>query len=190
MSSRFIAIVAALAAFLVPAAAQARLQCVPYARAVSGVEIRGNAKTWWGQAAGRYERGNEPRVGAVMAMPGIRKMPNGHVAMVSKIINDREVLLDHANWSRPGGIERGVRAVDVSANGDWSLVRVWHAGSGDLGITHYPVSGFIYGNRAQPEVTFAAVVKTNRGPLLSDEVIRLAALEANPPAGSGIALLR
>ena len=30
-----------------PAAAEAYLQCVPFARAESGVDIRGNAKTWW-----------------------------------------------------------------------------------------------------------------------------------------------
>ena len=30
----------------------ARLQCVPYAREESGVELRGNASTWWRQARG------------------------------------------------------------------------------------------------------------------------------------------
>jgi hypothetical protein len=33
------------------------LQCVPYARLVSGVAIRGDAWTWWDQAAARYSRG-------------------------------------------------------------------------------------------------------------------------------------
>jgi hypothetical protein len=51
----------------VSATASDYLQCVPFARAESGVEIRGNAKTWWSQAAGTYDRGNEPRKGAVMA---------------------------------------------------------------------------------------------------------------------------
>ena len=51
------------------------LQCVPYARETSGVEIFGNAKTWWGQAAGRYERGFTPKVGAVMAFKPTRAMP-------------------------------------------------------------------------------------------------------------------
>ena len=44
-----------------PAAAQSYLQCVPFARAESGVDIRGNAKTWWAQAASDYARGDEPR---------------------------------------------------------------------------------------------------------------------------------
>ncbi len=188
MILRFAAIAVAIFSIALPGFAHARLQCVPYARAVSGVEIRGNAHTWWGQAAGKYERGSTPREGAVMAMPGSGRMRLGHVAKVAKIVNEREVLLDHANWSRPGGIERNVRAIDVSAKGDWSRVRVWHAGSGDLGVTSYPVSGFIYANRAVPTMQFAAV-KKDRGPLLSDEVIRLASLEANT-SGGGIALLR
>lgn len=134
-------------------AAQARLQCVPFAREMSGIQIRGNAETWWGQAAGKYERNQTPEAGAVLAMPGTSKMPMGHVAMVSKVIGDREILLTHANWSRPGMIERNVRAVDVSPNGDWSQVRVWHAGSAQLGITIYPASGFIHpGKTVEPTV--------------------------------------
>ncbi len=124
------------------------LQCVPFARQVSGIEIFGNAKTWWSQAAGRYDRGTNPKVGSVMAFKPIKSMPIGHVAMVSKVISDREVLIDHANWSRINGrrgqIERGVRAIDVSEAGDWSRVRVWYAPLRDLGTTHYPLFGFIY----------------------------------------------
>ncbi|HEY0595087.1 CHAP domain-containing protein [Sphingopyxis sp.] len=132
----------------VPAAARDYLQCVPFARAESGVEIRGNAKTWWAQAAGTYERGEEPRKGAVMAFAGTRGMPLGHVAVVKKVVSDREILIDHANWSpingRRGQIERNVRVVDVSDAGDWSMVRVWYAPIGDLGLRANPVQGFIY----------------------------------------------
>ena len=63
------------------------LQCVPYARALSGIEIRGDAYTWWNQAAGKYERGSRPRVGAVMAFTPYGKMHLGHVAAVSRIID-------------------------------------------------------------------------------------------------------
>jgi surface antigen len=133
----------------VPAQAKsAYLQCVPYARQVSGVNIRGNAWTWWGQAAGRYERGNTPKVGAVMSFKKTARNPFGHVAMVSQIVSDREVLISHANWSRRGGIERDVRAVDVSAAGDWSEVRVWFAPLGNLGTSSYPINGFIYSDGA------------------------------------------
>ncbi|UKK86331.1 CHAP domain-containing protein [Sphingopyxis sp. BSN-002] len=139
-----------------PAAARDYLQCVPFARAESGVEIRGNAKTWWSQAAGTYERGQEPRKGAVMAFAGTGGMPLGHVAVVKKIVSDREILIDHANWSpingRRGQIERNVRVVDVSSAGDWSMVRVWYAPIGDLGLRANPVQGFIYaGGNARPD---------------------------------------
>ena len=175
---RFLAVaVMAISALSMPAYAQASrvLQCVTYARAVSGVDLRGNAHSWWDQAEGRYARGTAPRVGAVMAMPSFEGMRNGHVAMVSKIINEREVLIDHANWSRPGMVERHVRVLDVSAKGDWSQVRVWHAGSRGLGVTSYPVSGFIYTNAAGTE--FAQKGNTNPGLLLSEEILSLAALE-------------
>lgn len=36
--------------------------------------------------------------------------------------------------SRRGQIERNVRVVDVSSAGDWSMVRVWYAPIGDLGL--------------------------------------------------------
>ena len=139
----------------VPAAAKSYLQCVPFARAESGVEIRGNAKTWWSQAAGTYQRGEEPRKGAVMAFAGTRGMPMGHVAVVKKIVSDREILIDHANWSpingRRGQIERDVRVVDVSDAGDWSMVRVWYAPIGDLGLRANPVQGFIYADGTREE---------------------------------------
>ena len=52
---------------LAAAPAQARyLQCAPFAREVSGIDLHGNANTWWGQAAGRYERGQRPEPGAVV----------------------------------------------------------------------------------------------------------------------------
>ncbi|MDK2761738.1 MAG: CHAP domain-containing protein [Sphingopyxis sp.] len=131
-----------------PAVAADYLQCVPFARAESGVDIRGNARTWWAQAAGTYQRGNEPRQGAVMAFAGTSSMPMGHVAVVKKIVSDREILVDHANWSpingRRGQIERNARVVDVSDAGDWSMVRVWYAPIGQLGLRASPVQGFIY----------------------------------------------
>ena len=156
-----------------PTMVQARstLQCVPFARQVSGIDIRGNAKTWWGQAEGRYDRGQAPREGAVLAMPGSGRMRLGHVAMVSKIVNDREILLTHANWSHRGGIERDVRAIDVSDKGDWSRVRIWYAGNGDLGTSSYPVSGFIYPGSAR-----SVTSETRTAFSLPSDVIALAAL--------------
>jgi surface antigen len=129
------------------------LQCVPYAREVSGIEIFGDAHTWWDQAEGRYKRGHKPKVGAVMAFRPYGDMTLGHVAAVSKVVDKRTVLLRHANWSpidgRRGQIENDVRAIDVSPDNDWSQVRVWYAPLQDLGTTAWPVEGFIYGDRAQ-----------------------------------------
>ena len=133
----------ALALGATPAAAQ-HLQCVPYARTVSGIDIHGNAGTWWSQAAGHYRRGHEPEVGAVLAFQPSRAMPIGHVAVVAEIIDSRHIRLNHANWSGPGRIERAALAEDVSANGDWSSVRVWYAPQGGLGLRANATFGFIY----------------------------------------------
>ncbi|MBB3909781.1 CHAP domain-containing protein [Sphingomonas desiccabilis] len=143
---------------LTTAPAQARFwQCAPYAREISGIDIHGNANTWWNQAAGKYERGNTPKEGAVLSFEASRRMRMGHVAMVSKVVSDREVLLTHANWSRRGGIERDVRAVDVSAAGDWSEVRVWFGPVGGLGTSSYSTNGFIYSGRAPQTETLGTV---------------------------------
>lgn len=145
MVKNIVAAFLALFAFAaLPAAAHARLQCVAYARQVSEVQISGNARDWWAGAEGRYERGRAPKPGAVLAFAGTRAMPYGHVAVVNKVVDDRHILINHANWSRPGMIERGVMAVDVSAAGDWSEVRVWYAPTRSLGLRPSPAKGFIY----------------------------------------------
>jgi surface antigen len=143
------------------------LQCVPFARQATGVKIFGDAHTWWGQAEGKYARGHEPRVGAVMAFTPSGNSRLGHVAAVSKIIDSRTVLISHANWSpingRRGQIERNVRAVDVSPNNDWSQVRVWFAPIKALGGKAWPITGFIYndkpGSLPKPGSMKAPVVK-------------------------------
>lgn len=164
-----------LALGLFATAPAAALQCVPYARESSGIEIFGNARTWWGQAAGRYARGATPQIGAVMAFKPTRAMPIGHVATVSQIVSDREVLISHSNWSRINGrrgqIERNVRAVDVSDAGDWSKVRVWYAPLGGLGTSSYPLFGFIYN---KPKAQLAPSERY----MLGSDIVRLAALES------------
>ena len=112
-------------------AARPHWECVPFARAISGVGIYGDAWTWWDQADGRYKRGSRPRVGAVMAFIPHNGMRLGHVAVVSEIIDARTIAVTHANWSPINGtrgqIERDVEVRDVSEAGDWSAVRVWFA---------------------------------------------------------------
>lgn len=140
----FRALLAIGLAAAVSAPAAAHLQCAPYARAESGIAIHGNAGTWWGQAEGHYARGPEPQVGAVLAFQPTRAMPVGHVAVVAAVVDSRHILLNHANWSGHGRIERGALAEDVSANGDWSEVRVWYAPQHSLGLRTNPTFGFIY----------------------------------------------
>ncbi|WP_174284975.1 CHAP domain-containing protein [Sphingomonas bacterium] len=154
LTARFALMVSCALSMAAPAAAQF-WQCAPYAREVSGIQIRGNANTWWGQAAGHYDRGHTPKVGAVLAFQASHRMRVGHVAMVSKIVGDREVLLTHANWSHPGRIETDVRAVDVSDAGDWSMVKVWYAPQGALGTSAYATNGFIYGDHDLPATQIA-----------------------------------
>ncbi len=125
------------------------LQCAPYAREVSGIALSGRAADWWGKAEGLYARGNAPKAGAVLAFRSTSAMRAGHVAMVSKVVDDRHVLLNHANWSRPGMIERSALAEDVSAKGDWSEVRVYFAPIGKLGLRSSPTFGFIYADKAE-----------------------------------------
>lgn len=136
------------------------LQCVPYAREVSGIQIYGDAYTWWDQAEGRYARGTRPKVGAVMAFLPNGNSRLGHVAAVSKVIDSRTVLIRHANWSpingRRGQIEDNVRAVDVSPDNDWSAVRVWYGPSQALGTTHWPLAGFIYPSKPARNEQLAA----------------------------------
>src|SRR5690606_12422604 len=98
-----------------------------------------------------YARGSKPQPGAILAFASSRAMPMGHVAVVKKILNNREIMIDHANWSpignRRGQVERNVRVKDVSPANDWSMVRVWYAPIGDLGLRPNPVHGFIYNDK-------------------------------------------
>ncbi|WIA56438.1 CHAP domain-containing protein [Sphingobium sp. WTD-1] len=144
---RWMALLSGLTA--APVLGATALQCVPYARIVSGVEIYGDALTWWDQAQDHYKRGSIPKKGAVLAFRPVGPMTLGHVAVVSRILDDRRVLIRHANWSSPGAIEEDVLAIDVSDAGDWSQVRVWHSPTGQMGARTNPTFGFIYPAKAK-----------------------------------------
>ena len=125
-------------------------QCVPFARLISGIQIFGDARTWWSQASGKYEKGSTPKAGSVLCFKPTGRMQLGHVAVVSQVLTDRVIQITHANWSRIGGsrgqVEKDVTVIDVSADGDWSQVKVWYDPVRDLGTTTYPTYGFIYQN--------------------------------------------
>jgi surface antigen len=127
------------------------LQCVPYARALTGIEIRGDAHSWWSQAEGRYDRGQRPKVGSVMSFRPHGNMRLGHVAAVRQIVDNRTIIVSHANWStidgQRGHIEENVKVIDASEAGDWSAVQVWYTPNQALGTTRWPLNGFIYPDR-------------------------------------------
>jgi surface antigen len=125
----------------------AGISCVPFARSVTGIELQGNAAYWWYAAAGVYERGSRPEEDSVLDFRASGRMRLGHVAVVTRVINSREVEIDHANWWGPGagkgGVSRGTPVVDVSEDNDWSAVRVGLGRSGTFGSV-YATYGFIY----------------------------------------------
>ncbi len=133
------------------------LECVPYARELSNIALRGNAWTWWQKAEGRYERGSVPKPGAVMVLSKTRRLRLGHLAVVAEILNSREIVVHQANWLNRGQIHRNTPVRDVSKNNDWSVVRVWYTPGQTYGSRHYPAYGFIYPNDDEtPEFRQAA----------------------------------
>jgi surface antigen len=126
-----------------------RWSCVPFARELTGVDIKGDAWRWWGEAAGRYDRGNRPLPGSIIVFSKSRSLGRGHVGVVREIVNAREIVIDHANWAPRGRISLGAHVIDVSANNDWSRTRVWHEPTGQYGTGVYPVYGFIYAEETQ-----------------------------------------
>ncbi|GAA0639891.1 CHAP domain-containing protein [Brevundimonas lenta] len=120
-------------------------QCVTFARMFSGIEIFGDASTWWTQAQNRFQTGQRPRTGSVLAFESSGRMSRGHVAVVSEVLTDRVIRVTHANWGGSRGkVEENVTVVDVSDAGDWTAVKVWYNPINDLGTTVYPTHGFIY----------------------------------------------
>jgi len=122
----------------------AGLQCVPFARQISGIQIYGDANTWWRQAAGRYPQSSRPAAGAVLVTRGYNNPGRGHVAVVTRVDSSRLIRVDQANWLNNGEISVGVPVLDVSPNNDWSEVRVWHIPGGHWGGRIYRAEGFIH----------------------------------------------
>lgn len=131
-----------------------RLQCVPYAREVSHIELSGDAFLWWAEAAGRYERGHIPIVGSVLNFRSTGRMPLGHVAVVTAVVDSRTILVTQANWV-PGTITNDVTVEDVSPQNNWSDVRVEYGSNTDMGSV-YPTYGFIYNRPAHAQTIYAA----------------------------------
>lgn len=123
-------------------ATEGPLECVPYARAISGIELRGDAWSWWQAAEGRYRRGASPALEAVLVFSRTDRLPRGHLAVVTAMTGPREIRIAHANWVG-GRVTEDVPVIDVSLANDWSAVRVFNVDRGGYGAT-YRTDGFIY----------------------------------------------
>ena len=126
------------------------LYCVEYARLRSGLEIFGDAKYWWQHAENIYSRFTQPASEAVMVFSGSARLARGHVAVVTRIVSPREIRVDQANWQNHGEIDHNTPVLNVSAQNDWSRVRVWDMRSNQFGIRVYPIKGFIGRGGVQP----------------------------------------
>ena len=118
------------------------VECAPYAREVTGIQLFGDAASWWDGAAGRYARSSEPSAGAVLVFRRSSRLPAGHVSVVARLQSGREILVTQANWVH-GRVARSEPVVDVSLGNDWSAVRVWWEPANQLGSTVYPTFGFV-----------------------------------------------
>ena len=122
------------------------VSCVPFARAVTGIDLHGNAADWWDRADGRYARLHSPRVGSIFVLARDGRLPYGHVSVVSRVAGPRRIEVVQANWVA-GELARDQPVVDVSEDGDWSSVRVWYPPIRAMGSHAYPALGFIVPDR-------------------------------------------
>ena len=166
------------------AAADSYLECVPFARLVSGIQIFGDAYTWWQQAIGHYPTGYTPKLGAVLCFKPTGRMRLGHVAVVSQVVTDRVIQITHANWSpidgARGQVEKNVTVIDVSQAGDWSEVKVWYDPSRDLGSTTYPTYGFIYQDGAASRYAIAQRAAVHMAQNAANQVVNSVRPGASP----------
>ena len=135
-------LVAGLAACSGGGGGSGEVECAPYARQASGVQLYGDAAAWWDEAAGRYARSASPQAGAVLVFQRSGRLPHGHVSVVTALTGARAVLVTQANWVH-GRVGVGEPVVDVSPGNDWTAVRVWWAPGGALGAAVYPAFGFV-----------------------------------------------
>ena len=138
------------------------LECAPFARALSGVQLRGDAADWWDAAQGRYERARIPEPGAVLVFARSARLAQGHVAVVSRVNSEREILVTQANWERRR-VTADQPVKDVSPDNDWTSVTVWWPETRRMGGSAYPTHGFIRPpRRTNPEAIASAIPRAVR----------------------------
>jgi surface antigen len=129
-----------------PLAFASFLNCVQYVRQVSQLDISGNAWMWWNNAKGHYNIGHRPARNSVLVFQRTKAMSAGHVAVVRDVLDRRTIRIEHANWAPRNGMKGRVSTElveDVSANNDWTSVRVMHKPSMSFGKP-YATNGFIH----------------------------------------------
>jgi hypothetical protein len=161
-----------------PALVAGAVQCVPYVRAHSVVDIHGDAYTWWEKAAGVYDRSSAPVEGSVMVMVGYAGKHRAHVAIVRRLVTPREIRIDHANWLNDGAIYVNDPVIDVSPDNDWSQVKVWNIRSGTWGTKTYAVRGFIGPGPAAGQ----PLISANDGDPIARQIAATSTDLALPPA--------
>jgi hypothetical protein len=131
----------AASALIHPYAASAK-DCVRAVRSMSDFDIQGDAWTWWQHSQGRYDRDDQPQAGSVLVFKKTGTLSRGHVSLVSNVVNDRTIEVDHT-WLKSGAIRHGMTVIDVSPDNDWSEVRVWNEPTEQMGTHVYPTYGFV-----------------------------------------------
>lgn len=102
----------------------------------------GNAEVWWGKTSDGYERGQEPKLGAVICwrkgIAGNSSDGAGHVAIVEQINDDGSIITSDSGWGASSVFWRTTRPNDGN----------WGAGSA------YVFQGFIYNPAVVEPTTF------------------------------------
>lgn len=121
-----------------------------------------NANTWWNDGKqskwDRYERGLEPREGAIICYDGINGDPYGHVAYVTKVEGDKITLLSSGYGNdTPDGFNW--RVVYRSQNYKWPTV------------DYLEFQGFIYPTKIDDKKEPSTVFPSTEG-ITTDQAIQ------------------
>ena len=127
------------------------------ARALSSVQLYGQAADWWWEADGRYARQHVPEEGSLLVLRRSGRLPDGHVAVVSRVLSPRWILVTQANWVHHR-VTEDQPVIDVSPANDWSMVRVWWPPVRAIGASDYPAYGFILPDRPESHAELTAAV--------------------------------
>ncbi len=129
-----------------------RVWCVPFARTLSGIELRGNAETWFAVPRASTTAGQSPRWARSWCSAARASCHGACGGGVADRVG-REILIDHANWKR-NQISLKMSVIDISDANDWSLVKVAYD-PGQFGRP-YPISGFVYPRKIEEPVQVAS----------------------------------